>query len=139
MNYYRYIVYKNGEPTNAWTSEFAGPEYYEDSFGLKERWASQYECTQDEIDMALDSRFIELGNYTEYLLPAQYTVETIDITEEVKARKKIEISNQITDQYDIQIRSLMTGAEFVTRLGEALAMLDMATNSDQYFSTEQVA
>lgn len=82
----KYNVRKNGSDviTNSWTSEFAGPDYYEPCFGKPERWVIASECSEDDIKEALDVKEEESleGPVTSYKLPAEYSIEIIDITAE---------------------------------------------------------
>lgn len=61
----KYSVRKNGIITNSWTSEFADHTHYESCFGLPER---------PELDAD--------GNPTGVILPAEYTVEIVDLDQD---------------------------------------------------------
>lgn len=98
--------------TNSWLSTFADETYWEPCFGLPERWVAK-DSEHDEADV-LEEREVELSpaipaqdelldSYGNELQPAveavpavtrkevklraQYTIEIIDITEEVEQQK----------------------------------------------------
>lgn len=65
----KYQCIKNDVVTNEWTSDFADENYYEPGFGLPER---------PELN--------ELGEPTGITLPAEYTIEIVDISAEIAAQ-----------------------------------------------------
>lgn len=84
----RYKVLKNGVQTNGWTSEFGGPDHYEESFGKRDGWYNQNLCSAEEIASALESRVNESGE-TEYHIAAQFQIVEEDMDAEIaeEARK----------------------------------------------------
>jgi hypothetical protein len=143
MTINQYEVVRDGVVTHRWTSEVFGVDHYEPSFGLPEREKRESDCTPEEIASAISSRTEtdpDSGvSVVWYRLPAEFSIVTTDITEEIKSAKKTSVTAQITETWDIQIRGLLSGAEFVTKLGEAVAALDMSTNTDGVYTPEQVA
>ena len=90
----KYQCIKNGVVTNEWMSDYAGADYYEECFGKLERWVKPDGSGQypENIDQQIGSREIEdvtTGEkYIEYLLPAEFRIEQIDITTQVELEKR---------------------------------------------------
>lgn len=138
----KYEIIKNNVVTNTWTSDFSDETYYEPGFGLPERWVPEIELSEEQKNSSLDIResIDEIGNkFHEYLLKAEYEVRITDITSEIlETQKKLKIA-ELIDTADSQIKAMMNGAEFTTRLGEALYLLDMALNLSGEYSAQQVS
>lgn len=83
-----YKIIRNGKITNSWTSDFSDETFYQQCFGKKERWIHEDECSQEEIENALESRLVEgEENYTEYKLAAEYELQVEDLGESVDFEK----------------------------------------------------
>lgn len=101
----KYTVRKKGIVTNSWTSDFANASYYEECFGLPERWVPHKDegGSYDEADV-LEERVVEMSSAVdavmndageivqeaipavmkkEVKLKAEYTVEIEDISAQV--------------------------------------------------------
>ena len=87
------------------------------AWGLPERWlqdSPMSPLSEEDKALALDTRTVERmsGQVTEYLLPAEYSVEVVDITQQVeqdKANKEALAYLASTDWYIT--RQLETGIQ----------------------------
>lgn len=113
----QYKVIKNGVVTNEWTSDFAGPDYYEPCFGKSDRWVT---AEQEDVSGATDTRTVTdgLGNFrTEYFLTKEYEIVEKDITAQVEAEKtkkdrmKKDRDDRVTNLKSIDWNAVNTNAE----------------------------
>jgi hypothetical protein len=84
------VIIKNKAGMISWGAEMQDPTEWiaqcvaANAWGLPERWVIASECSEDDIKEALDVKEEESleGPVTSYKLPAEYSIEIIDITAE---------------------------------------------------------
>lgn len=86
---------KTGMETNRWEKSKFPMDYYEPCFGLKERWVHENDCTQEQIDSALDERISELSfGGMDYLLPAEFEIVQEDLAPQLLEHRWSEIRKE---------------------------------------------
>lgn len=96
MSTFLYKVVRNNVVTNEWTSDFAGPDYYEPSFGKKARWVAEDSNGnvpgEDVLTSDSSRRIIVDGGreIIEHHFLAQFTIVSEDVTAKLQAQHLLE-------------------------------------------------
>jgi hypothetical protein len=155
MSTFKYQVLRDGKITNEWTSDRAGPDYYDSSFGLPERWLDEWSVTPDQITSAISvstdpNTMVEERNQdgspvideatqlpkkrplNTYLLPAEYKLMTTDITPDIDAETNRQLQVKTLKQ---RVKALsqqpdLTAAEMKEAILKLIRILAMNRNLD---------
>lgn len=124
------VQFETQEQIDAWLTKHVA----KNTFGLPERLVPQSECTEEQLASAIELIPEVLDEAGEILtpamarLPAEYTIEITDISEQIELQKQSEEALRFLNQSDFKI---------LRHLRQKALNLPLSLSEEEYLALEQ--